>query len=137
MDTRLRTRGSTAANNRVSNAGNIQERTPDNNNNFVDDNSAEAQATNGNSSFNVRMRTRPISMPNQPEYYEQEYVLDKLVNHRYAGDGTLLFTIRWYGYDPEDDTEQPIGDIPRSKVLSYCKRRNLRVPASISQALPG
>ena len=79
----------------------------------------------------------PQLTPDTPEYYDHEYVIDKLVGHEYSSDGTLLFQIRWYGYGPEDDTLQPIRDIPRNHVVTYCKRRKLRLPQSIDDAQPG
>ena len=70
-------------------------------------------------------------------YYPNEYVIDRLVDHYHRDDGSLWFRIRWYGYPPEDDTVQPIADIPRSKIVTYCNRRKFALPDAIDEALPG
>ena len=85
-------------------------------------------------STNANSGETPQLTPDTPEYYDREYVIDKLVGHEYSSDGTLLFQIRWYGYRPEDDTLQPIRDIPRNHVVTYCRRRKLRLPQSIDDA---
>ena len=73
-----------------------------------------------------------------PERYEdQEFIIDRLVAHRIAEDGTTLYQIRWYGYSQNDDTIQPIGDIPRSKVVEYCRRRRLELPHDLENAIAG
>ncbi|KAL4753885.1 hypothetical protein BDW72DRAFT_4167 [Aspergillus terricola var. indicus] len=39
---------------------------------------------------------------------EDVYVVEKILGHRFKGDGTLLFQVKWQGYDdPKDETLEP------------------------------
>jgi len=75
----------------------------------------------------------------------EEFVIDSIVahkvnksrRHRLARKGETLFRIRWYGYESDDDTWEPIQHLPRSKVLSYCKRIGIVVPDNLNQAIDG
>jgi hypothetical protein len=53
-----------------------------------------------------------------------EWVVDKILNHRKKADGTVEFLTRWQGYQPEEDTWEPVKHFLQ-KVnidwLSYCK----------------
>ena len=59
-----------------------------------------------------------------------EFVIDSIVahkvnksrRHRFAKKGETLFRIRWYGYESDDDTWEPIQYLPWSKKLSHCKK---------------
>ena len=82
--------------------------------------------------------TRP-----QPE--SKQYVIDKIIdhgenddeNHEYAKVGQTLYRVRWYGYTAKDDTWEPVDHLPRSKVLSYCRRRRLEMPGNIDDSMTG
>ena len=75
----------------------------------------------------------------------EEFVIDKVVDHKvyrnrrhkFANVGELLFKVRWYGYEPADDTWEPIKHLPRSKVLSYVKRAKIDTPENIDHAIDG
>ena len=75
----------------------------------------------------------------------EEFVMDKIVNHRinkskkhrYAEVGEQLYRIRWYNLGPADDTWEPISHIPRSKVLSYHRRKNLALPDNLDESIDG
>lgn len=68
---------------------------------------------------------------------EREFVIERIVSHGRDDDNTLLFRVRWYGYEPNQDTWEPIGNLPRSHVLSYCKRAHLAIPDNIDDARVG
>ena len=68
---------------------------------------------------------------------DEEYVVDHVVAHRYDDGGKLVFRVRWYGYTPEEDTEEPISHLRRSHVIFYCRRKGLKVPYSITRARQG
>ena len=74
---------------------------------------------------------------NPDGYLEDEYVIDRLVDHYRAEDGSTLYQIRWYGFTARDDTIQPINDVPRSAITSYCRRKRLNYPHDIDSAIPG
>jgi hypothetical protein len=76
--------------------------------------------------------------------HSHEYVMDRIVTHELADGsepsnpaGTLLYRVRWYGFDPCDDTWEPISNLPRSHVLRYHKRKRLAPPANINEAITG
>ncbi|PXF43202.1 hypothetical protein BWQ96_07031 [Gracilariopsis chorda] len=68
---------------------------------------------------------------------EREYVIERIVFHGRDADNCLLCKVRWYGYAPSSDTLEPIGNLPRPHVLSYCKRANLAIPDNIDDARVG
>ena len=74
---------------------------------------------------------------NPRQYLPGQFVIQALCGHEIAQDGTTWYRIRWFGYGPEDDTLQPIGDLPRSKVVQYHSQRGLQLPRDINQALTG
>ena len=75
----------------------------------------------------------------------EEFVIDSIVSHkvnksrrhRYAKQGENLYRVRWYGFDSDDDTWEPIKHLPRSKVLSYCSRMGFETPKNINDAVDG
>lgn len=48
-----------------------------------------------------------------------EYVIDRLVAHEKTPKQTL-YQVRWYGYDPADDTLVPEANNFRHFITSYC-----------------
>ena len=83
---------------------------------------------------------RKVSRDQSPSPHaidEEEYVVDHVVAHRDDDDGKLVFRVRWYGYTPEEDTEEPISHVRRSHVIFYCRRKGLNVPDSITRARQG
>ena len=75
--------------------------------------------------------------PRGLSYLQGDSVFDHLVGQETANDGTTWYRIRWYGYTPDEDTLQPIGDIPRSKILQYCRRNRLDFPLDIKYTQRG
>ena len=103
----------------------------------VDDVVEEDAGTRRFSRMRKRKGDSRASAAEEQGYHAEEYVIDHLVDHEYDAQGNLRFTIRWYGYSEEHDTCQPITDIPRSHIVTYCRRKKLTLPRSIEQALPG
>lgn len=56
--------------------------------------------------------TRP-----RPPVYEQELVIERLVEHTYKQVDILRFRVRWYGCDPSRNTLEPNEHFARSHVL--------------------
>lgn len=54
-----------------------------------------------------------------------EYVIDRIVGVRQESDGTHRYRVRWYGYNREDDTWEPEGNLPSPMVRSYNRRVGL------------
>lgn len=79
----------------------------------------------------------PIDHPSRLACVGDDYIVDRVIAHRYDGKGLLVFRVRWYGYTPEDDTENPITHLRRSHVICYCKRKELKIPDSINRARQG
>lgn len=81
--------------------------------------------------------TPPRATPNIGEtVLEDEYVLDHIVDH---GDveGQTRYRVRWYGYDPSEDTWEPIHHLPRSRIVLYCRRNGIPLPGDIGKAQVG
>jgi Chromo (CHRromatin Organisation MOdifier) domain len=55
-----------------------------------------------------------------------EYVIERIVGHRVTADGKILVRVRWFGYDPSQDTWEPVISIPVEIMRRYVKRRRLR-----------
>lgn len=45
------------------------------------------------------------------------------------------YPVRWYGYDSSTDTWKPVNQIPRSHVLTYCKRKKISIPKKIDSCI--
>ena len=75
----------------------------------------------------------------------EEFVIDDIISHmvnksrrhQYANKGETLYRVRWYGFEADDDTWEPIKHLPRSKVLSYFRRKDLEIPEDINKAIDG
>ena len=53
-----------------------------------------------------------------------KYLFDKIVNHGYDPDDrtTMMYKIRWHGFDSSHDTWQYAKDLPYNTVVRYCRR---------------
>lgn len=75
----------------------------------------------------------------------EEFVMEKVISHRtnkskkhrHAEVGKLLYRIRWYDFGPSDDTWEPVAHIPRSKILSYHKRKGIPLPPDLDDSIDG
>ena len=63
--------------------------------------------------------------------------VNKSRRHRFVKKGETFFRIRWYGYESDNETWEPIQHFPRSKILSHCKRFGIVVPDNIHQSIDG
>ena len=75
----------------------------------------------------------------------EEFVIDRIISHEQNNDAEhphaaideTLYRVRWYGYQAADDTWEPITHLPRSKVISYHKRKRLAIPDDIQRSMTG
>ncbi len=87
--------------------------------------------------------SQPLEEPTGVE--DQEYVMERIISHRKNTDpnhstakvGEMTYRVRWYGFPPEEDTYEPIRNLPHNKVVSYYKRKKLPLPGDIDQAMDG
>ena len=54
-----------------------------------------------------------------------EYVIERIVSHRRGADGVMYLRVRWFGYDKNSDTWEPVLQIPKELVRRYLKRKKL------------
>ena len=54
-----------------------------------------------------------------------EYVIERIVSHRRGTDGVMYLRVRWFGYDKNSDTWEPVLQIPKELVRRYLKRKKL------------
>ncbi|KAF9109066.1 hypothetical protein BGW39_005230, partial [Mortierella sp. 14UC] len=59
------------------------------------------------------------------EYYEAEYEVDKIVNHRYDSNGRLQYEIKWSGFTEKDNSWQTLEDISSAPDALRAYRRTL------------
>ena len=108
----------------------------------------EGNKENQSSEPPVQQKPTPNTANNtetQDEDDTEELVMDKIVSHRtnkskkhrHAEVGDLLYRIRWYDFGPSDDTWEPIAHIPRSKVLSYHRKKKLPLPDNLDDSIDG
>jgi hypothetical protein len=65
---------------------------------------------------------------------EDEYVVEKILNHRQAEEkpeGCWEYHVKWYGHDVT--TWEPISNLRRNQVASYAKRRKMPLPPDIEE----
>ena len=59
----------------------------------------------------------------------QEYVVDKIVDAVDGfGDGSLVYRVRWLGYDPSEDTWEPEEHLPAHFIRRYWKAQKVATP---------
>ena len=73
------------------------------------------------------------------ETYDEDYVLDRLVDHGIDADGRYWYQARWFDFGPEGDTWEPIEHLPRSAILRLHRVQNLVEPPdeALARAYPG
>ena len=97
-----------------------------------------AQYNRANAHALSAKETPPLAPPSTPpDDPAREYVIDKIVEHEEDGDGNLFLKVRWYGYEPKDDTWQLVSTLPRSKVVQYYSRQRLPLPEQVEDAIAG
>jgi Chromo (CHRromatin Organisation MOdifier) domain len=68
-----------------------------------------------------------IEAPHDPG--DEEYVVEGLVGLRREADGSESYKVLWFGYSWEEDTWEPLVNLPSSTVQKY--RRRVGLPANI------
>jgi Chromo (CHRromatin Organisation MOdifier) domain len=59
----------------------------------------------------------------------QEYVVDKIVDAVDSfGDGSLVYRVRWLGYDPSEDTWEPEEHLPAHFIRRYWTNHRTSTP---------
>jgi transposase InsO family protein len=56
-----------------------------------------------------------------------EYVINRLISHAQAEDGSWLIRVRWAGFESSEDTWEPIGNLPIELVQRYEKRKKVKL----------
>jgi Chromo (CHRromatin Organisation MOdifier) domain len=54
-----------------------------------------------------------------------EFVVERLVSQEYRNGGDFYFKVRWFGYDPEDDTWELWDSLPEAKVMRYMRTKKM------------
>jgi hypothetical protein len=54
-----------------------------------------------------------------------EFVVERLVSHEYRNGGGLYFKVRWFGYDPEEDTWELWDSLPEAMVMKYMRKKKM------------
>jgi Chromo (CHRromatin Organisation MOdifier) domain len=54
-----------------------------------------------------------------------EHVIHRIVSHRRDSEGIMQLRIRWFGFDKNEDTWEPLLHIPAELVRRYIKRKRL------------
>jgi hypothetical protein len=66
-------------------------------------------------------------IPDNPEYYQEEYEVEKILKHDKLPDGTLRFLVKWVGYPHSQNTWQTAEDLANAKDLldQYLSKRRI------------
>jgi Chromo (CHRromatin Organisation MOdifier) domain len=56
-----------------------------------------------------------------------EFVIDRLISHAQADDGSWLIRVRWAGFESSEDTWEPASNLPKTLVNRYCNRRKVNI----------
>lgn len=71
------------------------------------------------------------------EVYPQEFVIDQIVRHSCYPDGFIQYNVRWYGFPPWMNMDEPFEHLPRSLIVQYHRRTKPALPHNIYHALVG
>ncbi len=52
-------------------------------------------------------------------------------------EGILEYRVRWYGFDPADDTWEPVENIPRHFIVQFHRGKKTKLPMNLSNAQVG
>jgi hypothetical protein len=66
-------------------------------------------------------------IPDSPEYYHEEYEVEKIVRHKKLADGLLRFLIKWIGYPHSANTWQTAEDLTNAQEALDKYKSSLRV----------
>jgi hypothetical protein len=59
---------------------------------------------------------------------DDEYVVDKIVDHGVDEEGLMRVKVRWYGFTEKEDTWEPVANLPRHFLRLYARR--VKIPVS-------
>jgi Chromo (CHRromatin Organisation MOdifier) domain len=77
----------------------------------------------------IRVEQRqPRRSREEPHPGDREFVVEKLVGAANGEDGQHLYRVRWWGYDPEEDTWEPAEQLPAHFIWRYWRSRGLSTP---------
>jgi Chromo (CHRromatin Organisation MOdifier) domain len=62
---------------------------------------------------------------------DDEYVIDKIVDHGVDEDGLMRVKVRWYGFTEKEDTWEPVANLPRHFLRLYARRVKIPVRSLI------
>jgi hypothetical protein len=51
-----------------------------------------------------------------------EFVFERITGMKKVNDGTLRYSVRWYGYGPKDDTWEPSAHLPTAFLRRYHRK---------------
>jgi hypothetical protein len=57
--------------------------------------------------------------------FSDEFVIDRLISHAQADDGSWLIRVRWAGFDSSEDTWEPASNLTKKLIDRYCTRRKV------------
>ena len=63
--------------------------------------------------------------------------VNKSRRDRYAKYGENLYKVLWHGFGPEEDTWEPTNQFPRSKIVTFYRKRKQPIPSDINKAING
>lgn len=70
----------------------------------------------------------------QEDLISKRYKIDKLVEHETQQDGSEIHRIRWYAYESNDDTWDPMKHVTRTKIMKYWIQKNIPLPNQVQLA---
>jgi Chromo (CHRromatin Organisation MOdifier) domain len=71
---------------------------------------------------------QPRRSREEPPPGGREYVVEKLVGAANGEGGQHLYRVRWWGYDPEEDSWEPAEQLPAHFIRRYWRSRRLSTP---------
>lgn len=74
-----------------------------------------------------------------------DFVMDQIISHKsnrssqhiHRALHKTLYPIRWYDYGPSDDTWEPTANLASSNIVSFYKKKNMKLPDNIDDAIDG
>ena len=90
------------------------------------------------------MQPTEVATQPQPDYagmFTIDHIIAHQMNrhfrHHYANYNEVLYRIRWYDREADDNTWEPIHHLPRSKVLSYTRTVKMLIITNIDVVFDG
>jgi len=66
-------------------------------------------------------------VPEHPEYYQEEYEVERIVKHKKSADGSPRFLVKWTGYPHSANTWQTAEDLANAQEQLHKYKSTLRV----------